>query len=40
MAPFPESATPGLVLGYGLAIALVIARLIGLAMRYWPRKGR
>jgi hypothetical protein len=40
MAPFPESATLGWVIGLGIAIALVACMVIGLTVRYWPRKRR
>jgi hypothetical protein len=38
MALFPESATFGWVVGIGIAAALMICVVIGLIVRYWPRR--
>ena len=40
MAPFPESATLGWVIGLGIAALVIGCMVIGLIARYWPRKER
>jgi len=40
MAPFPESATLGWVIGIGLAAALAVCVVIGRIVLLWPRKER
>jgi hypothetical protein len=38
MAPFPESATLGWVIGLVIAVALTSCIVVGLIARHWPRK--
>ena len=38
MAPFPEAATLGWVIGLGIAAALVGCVVIGLIVWFWPGK--
>src|SRR5215210_2083039 len=38
MAPFPESATFGWVIGLVITVALVGCMVVGLVVRHWPRR--
>ena len=40
MSPFPESAVLGWVFGLTLAALVIGCMVVGLIVRYWPRKER
>jgi hypothetical protein len=40
MAPFPESAALGWVIGLVIAVVIVGGMVVGLIARHWPRKER